>query len=289
MAHRAGHFKGITIVSMLLAAASMSTRLTAQENAQSVHAIITPFQDHHANIRWDDAIQISRQRFIILLYQNAAAVYSEAVFTNAGQDTLAAELAIPSTGYGITLGGEHIFNATMFNPRVWVEGEKQAVRTEETEEAEWYTVKPWFAAGASKIVKALFWIPTPLSLMDAEPPPDTAGIAAGERHWLLRLSDAAAWKDDIDDIEVVAILKDGLKTDNCRLEFHPRIGEAQDSTIRWSYQNVGPAESENIHCSYNTTGIGATALATLETLSEEITGSGYNELLTLARQSTIGK
>ena len=261
-----------------------------QETAGVSHAVITPFQDIHNDAGLDDALHLSSQKFIILIYQNALAVYSEAMFVNRSGDSVCAAFALPSHGYRISIEEKEVFNARLYGPRVWVAGERLQVATEETDDAEWYTIHPAFAPGQTKVLKALCWIPIYMELPDAAPPSDTAMIPPGVRHWQIRLSDASAWKDNVDQITVRVLVHDGITMENSGMRMRPKNYDLQGSAISWSFTNVEPGEFQNIHCAFQTPSTGDhvesayTKLNTLQKLSAEMTGPAYDELLLVADQ-----
>ena len=275
------------VVAALTVVASVQTIL-AQEVAGSSHAVITPFQDLHNDASLDGSLHLANQRFIILMYQNAVAVYSEATFTNVSGDTLHTELALPSHGYRVSMDGSAVYNSNLYGPRVWVAGDRLQVTTEETDEAEWYTVRPVFAPGQIKTLKALYWVPTEIDAIDAEPPSDSGAIAPGKRHWQIRLSDANGWQGMIGNVDVHVIVKDGLAEELSAIRLRPKSYESKDSVLTWSFSNIKPGESQNIHCAFDTPVRGKSGtlvpseLNTLPELAGELTKGGYDELLRLA-------
>ena len=130
----------------------------AQQETGNVRAIVTPLIDRQHRSDWDSQVQLVKQKFIIVLYQNAAAIFSESDFKYLGMDSTSVEFDLPSTGYKTqTASGKDVFNTTLRDPQIWVDGSKTSPGLREDDEVEYYTIAPHFNPGQTKKIKALFW------------------------------------------------------------------------------------------------------------------------------------
>jgi hypothetical protein len=251
---------------------------------QNYIAIIPALMDRQHTDEWGSPLQLTQQRFILQLYHNAAAVYSEADFINTGDDTVTAELAIPSIGFHLQNHSSWAYQSNgLLGLRWWVAGERVEAALITDEPAEWYTINPVFPPGITTKVKALFWVQTSLTDIDSIPGIDTLIIPAGERGFVIDIADASVWKDDISSVEVTVIMKEGL-TPRDTLLVDPDDYDATDSTLTWNLSDVEPDLFDNIFIRYNSDNYRNAPKNTMEELNAYIVGEGYNDLLEYVRQ-----
>jgi len=246
---------------------------------QNVIAVIPPFMDRQHTDESGSPLQMTRQRFILLLYRNAAAIYSEADFINTGDDTITAELGLPSTGYLEK-------NTTLFpyqsngllGVRLWVSGERLEPDVKYDGPIQWYTINPDFPPGGSTNLKALFWVQTSLTDVDSIAGLDTVEISDGERGLLIDVAGAAVWREAVNTIEITVMMREGL-TSQDTLVVDPDNYDASDSTIGWTMHNVEPSLFDNILVKYSSGIHHVSKSDTMEKLAEYIERRGYDELL----------
>jgi hypothetical protein len=250
-------------------------------------AMIPPFHDREHQFGTDDVLQLTHQGFVLFVYRNAVAVYTEADFVNTGPGPLVHELALPSTGHdenGDAPGGR-ISNGIR-SVQLWVEGER-AIPDLETDgdNVSWYTIRAAFKGYEHRKVKGLFWAQTLLTSTDEAPGLDTTSIAAGERGFVLDLCHAAVWKSNIDSLDVTVVLHDGLDMQGATVRAKPETYESQGATLLWHMNNVEPSLEDNI-AFYYTAGMSATLqFGTMAGLSRFITHEGYDELVRYVRDA----
>ena len=246
---------------------------------QNFIAIVPAFMDRQHTDEWGSPLQLTQQRFILQLYRNAAAVYSEADFINSSEDTVTAELSLPSTGFHL---GNHTSWAYQSNGllgvRLWVAGERIEPELILNEQVEWYTIHPVFPSGIVTKIKTLFWVQTSLSDVDSIPGIDTIVILPGVRGLVLDIADASVWKEAISSVEATVIMKEELSPRDTLL-VDPDNYETTDSTLIWNLSDVEPDLFDNILIKYNSTDRQHLPMNTMEILNAYIIREGYDELL----------
>jgi hypothetical protein len=246
---------------------------------QNFIAVVPTLMDRQHAGEWESPLQLTQQRFILLLYHNAAAVYSEADFINTGDDTVSAELALPSTGYRLQNHSSWAYQSNgLLGIRMWVAGERAEPQLITDEPVEWYTIQPVFPPGIATKIKTLFWVQTSLTDVDSIPGVDTIAIVPGERGLVLDIADASVWKEAISSVEATVIMKEGL-TPHDTLLVDPDDYETTDSTLTWNLSDVEPSTFDNILIKYNSAEHRVPAMSTMEQLNDYILREGYNELL----------
>jgi hypothetical protein len=242
-------------------------------------AMIPAFHDRLNTSGSESPLQLQSQQFVLFVYRNAVAVYSEANFVNTGTDTLTQELALPSTGHDGN-GDEpdgRISNGIL-SVQLWVEGEKVTPEFIQDGNVDWYTIRPSFAPGTQREVKAFFWAQTSLTDVDSLPGLDTVAITIGKRGFMVDISHAAVWSRTIESIDVTVALKGGMSFQRDSFSVAPDSYDLQDSTITWSLENVEPSASDNIIVSYTPSGSWTTATNTMAKLSTYIVKKVYDNL-----------
>jgi hypothetical protein len=254
----------------------------AQE--QDTIAIIPPFLDKYQRDDWSGMIELDRQETIILLYQNAAAVYMEADFNNKSSNSIRAEISLPSTGYTINdVDGKEWNSKGILGVKLWVDGESVTPEIQPYGDDIWYSILPIFKTDQKTNIKALFWLPTTYGAFDESGSTDTSFIEKGKRCMMVCFSKAAMWNDDINSAKFTVILKDGLIPTDSLLEILPESYEQTDSSFNWELQNIEPTTENDIVIRYDTNGNTITPLNTLTKNYDYILKYGYEELLEYVR------
>ena len=251
---------------------------------QNVIAVVPPFMDRQHSDEFESSLQLTQQRFAIFIYRNAAIVYSEADFVNNGQDSMTMELALPSTGYQEKNGTEipYISNGIL-SVQMWIAGERAEPEVLEESDIEWYAINAMFPPSVVTKVKALFWVQTSLTDVDSIPGLDTVKIRDGKRGFLLNLSKAAIWNDNIGSLDVAVVFKEGL-TPNDTLDANPDNYEVGDSTISWTMRDIEPSTDDNIDLYYNSAVKRKSRMDTMKKLSRFNISRGYDDVLNYVRQ-----
>ena len=258
--------------------------LRAQE--REYLAIIPAFHDRLNTSGVENSLKLQRQRFILFVYRDAVAVYSEADFANTGMDRASQEFALPSTGHdenGAMPEGR--ISSGILTVQLWVEGERVAPDFIHDGNEDWYTIQSWFEPGERHTVKAVFWAQTSLTDVDSIPGLDTVAVDIGKRGFMVDLAHATVWNNVIETIDVTVVLKGGMSFRRDSFSAEPDTYDLQDSTITWSFKNVEPSQNDNIVVSYTTSGSWGSATNTMAKLSTYIVKRVYDELLNYARQT----
>lgn len=248
-------------------------------------AIIPTFHDRLNASDRESSLQLQRQRFVLFVYRNAVAVYSEADFVNTGMDTLSQEFGLPSTGHdenGDEPGGR--VSSGILSVQLWVEEERIAPDLIHDVNVDWFIIRARFAPGEQRTVKAIFWAQTSLTDVDSLPGLDTAAIAIGRRGFLVDLSHATVWNNVIETIVVTAVLKGGMSFQQDSFSAEPDTYDLQDSTMTWTLKNVEPSPGDNIFVSYTPSGSWGSSTNTMSKLSTYIVKQVYDKLVDYVRQ-----
>jgi hypothetical protein len=256
-------------------------------NAQSdgYIAIIPPFHSTQEFGSTESPLQLLHQRFVVFVYQNAVAVYSESDFINPSDRYLEQELALPSTGHdenGIAPGGR-ISNGIL-SIQLWVRGERVNPEFIQNGNEDWYTVHTRLAPHEKRKVSALFWAETSLTDIDSLPGLDTTTIANGKRGFLINLAHAAVWNGLIQTIEIYVILKDGILPNGEAFSAEPLNYNLKDSTLIWSMNNIEPSSNDNIEVLYESSQNSDSATNTMAKLSKFIVKHAYDQLIYYSTQ-----
>lgn len=270
----------VCLVILLLAPLSL---LLGQQKRYS--AIIPAFHDRLITSGRESVLQLQRQRFVLFVYRNAVAVSSDADFLNTGADTLSQEFALPSAGHpeieDEPLG--RISNGIL-SVQLWIEGQRIAPDFIHEGNEDWYTIRARFAPGEHRRVKAVFWAQTSSADARALPVLDTIVIPMGKRSFVLDLSHATVWKNVIESIDVIVVLKSGLSVKRDSIFSEPDTYHIQDSTITWSLRNMKPSSSDNIVVMYAPSGTWGSAPNTMARLEKYIVERVFDSILDYARQ-----
>jgi hypothetical protein len=230
-------------------------------------------------------LQLNNQRFVVFVYRNSVAVYSEADFVNTGMNTLSQEFALPSTGHdenGILPGGR--ISTGVLSVQLWVQGEKIAPDFTNDGNEDWYTIRTQFAPGQQKKLKALFWAQTSLTDIDSMPGLDTVVISDGNRGFMFDLAHAAIWNDPIETIRIKIVLLQNLDVKQESFNADPHTYEVQDSTLTWKLYNVEPTANDNIFVWYSSDGKQESEHNTMAKLSTYIVKTVYDNLRNYVRK-----
>ncbi len=276
-----GYRRLIHILISVIVVVAGSCALHAQ--GKNYLAIIPPFHDRQELSAPEGMLQLVRQRFVLFVYRNAVAVYSEGDFRNTGMDSVIQELGLPSTGHFAPRdeGDEGVSNGIL-SVQIWVEGERIAPGFVNEGSEEWYTIEGRFAPGELKRVKALFWAQTSLTDVDSPPGNDSTRIVDGGRGFMVDLSHAAIWRGIVQSIEVCAVLKEGLTSVPDSFDAAPDTYDLTDSTLTWEMRDIEPSTGDNITLKYMSTEGMTPTLNTMAALSRYIVTTGYDELLAFA-------
>jgi len=248
-------------------------------------AIIPTFHDRLNKSGSEGSLRLQSQQFVLFVYQNAVAVYSETDFVNTGMNTLSQEFALPSTGHdenGILPGGR--ISTGILSVRLWVQGERIAPDFINDGNEEWYTIKTQFAPGEQRKVKALFWAQTSLADVDSMPGLDTVMISDGKRGFMLDLAHAAIWNGPIETISINAVLMQDMDVKQGSFSADPNTFEVHDSTLTWKLNNVEPSASNNIFVWYSSYGKQGPEYNTMAKLSSYIVETVYDNLPSYVRK-----
>jgi hypothetical protein len=262
----------------------LSCSCTLQAQDKNYLAIIPPFHSRQELSAPEGMLQLVRQRFVLFVYRNAVAVYSEGDFRNTGVDSMDQELALPSTGHSAPRdeGDERVSNGIL-SVQIWVEGERIAPHFIHEGNEDWYTIQGRFAPGELKRVKALFWAQTSLTDVDALPGNDTTVIVDGQRGFMVDLCHAAIWKGIVRLVEVHAVFREGLTSRSPLFDAEPDTYDLEDSTLTWEMRDIEPSTGNNIMVEYMSTEGQSPTLNTMAALSPYIVATGYDELTDFAR------
>jgi hypothetical protein len=260
-------------------------------------SIIPVFHDRLTRHGSESPLQLRTQAFVLFVFRNAVAVYSQAEFVNAGPDTMTQEFALPSTGhdrYDDQAGDQDdpqaddqsggMVSNGILSPRVWVEGDRIAAEVVEDGDGEWYAIRASFMPGEARKLEALFWSQTSLTDVDSLPGLDSAGIAPGKRGFLVDIAHAGVWNDVIDSIGVTAVLRGGLSFKADSFEVRPETYDIQDSTLTWSFESAEPVAENDVVFDYSPSSTWPPAMNTMAGLSSYIVTKVYDQLLEYARQ-----
>jgi hypothetical protein len=249
-------------------------------------AIIPTFHDRLNTSGNESSLQLQNQRFILFVYRNAVAVYSEADFVNTGMDTLSQEFALPSTGHdenGAEQDGR--ISSGILSTQLWVEGERIDPELVNGSNEDWYTIQSHFSPGEQHKVKALFWAQTSLTDVDSLPGLDTVDIPIGKRGFIIDLAHATVWNNVIQSIDVSIVLKVGLSFQKNSFDVEPATYDIQDSTITWALKYIEPSTDDNITVSYTPSGTWKSSTNTMAKLSGYIVKKVYDNLLYYVEQT----
>ena len=248
-------------------------------------AMIPPFHDRQNIAGTNGPLQLNNQRFVVFVYKNAVAVYSEADFVNTSMEAYIQEFALPSTGHDendIAPGGR--ISTGIFSIQLWLQGERIIPEFINNGREDWYVIRTQFAPGEQKKVKALFWAQTSPVNIDPSPGLDTAVISDGNRGFMFDLAHAAIWNGPIETISIKIILMQGLDVKQGSFNIDPQTYEAQDSTLSWKFNYIEPSSSDNISVLYSSVGKQGTEYNTMAKLSTYIVKNVYDLLRDYVRK-----
>jgi hypothetical protein len=243
-------------------------------------AVIPAFHDRLNTSSIESPLRLEGQRFVLFVYENAVAVFSEADFVNMGVDTLSQEFALPSTGHdenGDKPGGR--ISSGILSAQLWVGGERVEPETIHDGSQDWYTISSKIAPGHQCRVRAVFWAQTSLTDIDSLPGLDTVAIANGKRGFMVDLSHAVIWKGAIESARITVVIKGGMSFTHDSFSAVPDAYNLQDSTITWTLRDVEPSLNDNICVFYRPAGSAMSSSITMAQLSTYIVRSVYGELL----------
>jgi hypothetical protein len=243
-------------------------------------AIVPTFHTREPMGSAESSLQLRHQKFVLFVYPNAVAVYSESDFINQEDELLSQEFALPSTGHdenGSDPGGR-ISNGIL-SIQLWIQGERVDPEFIRDGNEEWYTVQTTFAPKEERKVKALFWAETSLTDIDFLLGSDTTIIANGKRGFLIDLSHASIWNNNIELNNVVVVLKDGILPSEQNFDAEPKTYDLKDSTFTWSQKYVEPSLDDNIFISYDSPNNLDFNLNTMKKLADYIVKKVYDQLL----------
>jgi hypothetical protein len=258
---------------------------TCKPQTKEYIAIIPPFHSSQETGGEENPLQLSRQLFVVFVYSNAAAVYSESDFINHGSNSLKQEFSLPSTGHqedGDESGGR-ISNG-IFNIQLWIEQEKVSPQFIQDGNEQWYTIETEFEPNEIRTVKALFWAETSLSNIDSLAGFDTTRIPDGKRGFLIDLAHATSWNGIILSVDVYVVLNDSISTDAQTFSAEPQNYEQQDETLSWSMEDLEPSVNDNIEVSYEPSDNYDASADTIAKLSAFIVKNVYDQLVDYADQ-----
>jgi hypothetical protein len=257
----------------------------SQAQTKEYLAIIPAFHSRQQMGSTESSLQLRHQRFVLFVYPNAVAVYSESDFINQGDELFTQEFAIPSTGHdenGSDPGGR-ISNGIL-SIQLWIQGERADPEFIQEGNEEWYTIQTTFAPNEERKVKALFWAETSLTDIDSLLGSDTTIIANGKRGFLIDLSHASIWNNNIESNDVVVVLKDGILSREQNFNAEPKTYDLKDSTLTWSQKYVEPSLEDNIFISYDSPANLDLNMSTMAKLADYIVKKVYDQLLYFVSQ-----
>ncbi len=273
------------LISLYLIISFFLTLHYCEAQTKKYIAIIPPFHSRQVRSGTESSLQLKHQLFVVFVYQNAVAVYSESEFFNPTDNVLEQELALPSTGHdenGNESGGR-ISNGIL-SIQLWVQGERLDPEYVLDGNEGWFLVRTKFPPLKNRIVKALFWAETSLKDIDYLPGLDTTVIIDGKRGFLINLAHAAVWNSFIESIDIYVVLNGGISTNRDSFDIKPASYELKDSTLTWSMKYIEPSEKDNIEISYDSYGDTDSNIDTMSKLSTFIVKHVYDQLIHYARQ-----
>lgn len=248
-------------------------------------AIIPSFHSRQQIGSTESSLQLSHQQFVLFVYPNAAVVYSESDFINQSDELLNQEFALPSTGHdenGIDPRGR-ISNGIL-SIQLWIQGERVNPEFIRDGNEEWYTIQTTFAPNEERKIKAIFWAETSLIDIDSLLGSDTTIIANGKRGFLIDLSHASIWNNNIESINVVVVLKDGVLLRDQNFNAEPKTYDLKDSTLMWSLKYVEPSLEDNIFVLYDSPTNLDPNMINMAKLADYIVKKVYDKLLYFVSQ-----
>lgn len=261
----------ILMVSMLCGSA------ITRGQGNEYRAVIPFFLPRDAQNTTPSSLQLKKQRFILFQYQNAVAVYSEALFSNESDESLNVEIGLPSTGFRpLQPEDDSIVSNGLLGVRIWVDGERRETRIDTDDTIEWFTITPLFRPHEETTVKSMFWVQTSLANVDSLPGYDTIPIPRGPRFFMIDLAGSAVWREAINELHVVLVLKDGLALRDAGFSAEPRTYEARISDLIWTSEDVEPTVGDAISVRYSARK--ATSFTTMGKAAEFITRRVYDDL-----------
>jgi hypothetical protein len=268
----------IRFVSFMVLLITLFSLTKAQE--KKYLAIIPTFHDRLNTSGSEGPLRLQSQQFVLFVYQNAVAVYSEADFVNTGMNTLSQEFALPSTGHdanGVQQGGR--ISTGILSARMWVQGKRIVPDFMDNGNEEWYVIRTQFAPGERQKIKALFWAETSFTDLDSLPGLDTVMISNGKRGFMIDLEHTAIWNGPIETLSINAILMQGMDAKQEAFSADPDTYQFQDSTFSWKFQNIEPTAFDNIVVQFSSIGNQVSEYNTMAKLSAYIVKVAYNNLL----------
>ena len=253
-------------------------RLTAQPKGYI--AIIPSFHSRQNTTGTRSPLELRNLKFIIYIYENAAAVYSETDFINQSDNFIEQELALPSKGHNENdIESVSRISNGILSIQLWVQGEKVNPQFIKDGDEEWYTIQLKLKPHESRKVKSLFWAETALTDISYFPGLDTVVIANGKRGFLIDLAHASVWNRSIQSIDITVILKDGIfptwETYSAGLPTY----NLEDSTLTWSMKNIEPTTNNNVLVKYESDKNSDLTKNTMAKLSAFIVKKVYGKLL----------
>ena len=274
--------------SLLFIVLNVLLLVTAQKSEAQTKKYIAMVPPFHSRLQIgssESLLQLSHLRFVLFVYSNAVAVYSESEFINQSDNFLEQEIALPSTGHdenGSEPGGR-ISNGIL-SIQLWVQDERVVPKFIQDGDEDWYTINTKFSPHEKRIVKALFWAETSLADIDSSFGLDTTVISNGKRGFLIDLAHASVWNNVIQSIDTYVVLKDGISTDQQTFSATPSIYDLKDSTLVWSMKYIEPSFDDNIFVSYDSSKNVEVDQSTIVKLADYIVKEVYDQLLYFVSQ-----
>ncbi len=264
-----------TVVLVLLLAEGQS----APAQGTQYIAMIPVFHDRQWRGGLEGPLHLHRQRFVMAVFRNAVAVYSEAEYVNNGTLPIEQELALPSTGHDENgdLPGGRISNG-LLDVQMWIQDRRVEPQFVNDGIQDWVAIRARFEPGEERKVNALFWVQTSYANVDSIPGLDSVAIPDGDRGFLVDVWHAAPWNGSVGSLRADAILEDGLRDHDPSFRAEPDTYETQDSVLVWRFYDLEPSQGDNIEVKYSSVGRSEGSPNTMASLSAMMIETVYGTL-----------
>lgn len=272
-----------TFIPMMLVVQTFSVMIAFGQVEDTI-AIAPPIVDKYQRTDWDASVRLKRHNVVVFLYQNAALVYYEDEFINTTNTSISVELSLPSTGYTVqNSSGALLISKGLLGLRLWVDDERKSSSVATYGNDLWYSIRPTFFPGRVTRVRSMFWVPTIIGSLVADPSLDSSTIPSGKRLFVVSYGQAADWDDTIEEVNIKVVLKDGLLAAAAMLTASPEDYSSNDSTWTWTRLNIEPTIGDDVQFRYDTVMMEKTNLDSVSELSAFFMKAGMDQLLEFAR------
>ena len=278
--------KNFQRLSILYAILIFTLFLNCEAQTKKFIAIIPPLHSRNQLGSLENPLQLSKQQFILFVYPNAVAVYSESTFINQSNNMVNQEMALPSTGHFENKNepnNSRISNGIL-NIELWIQGKKVSPQQIHDGGVDWFTIQTKFAPHQTQTIKTLFWAETSLTDIDSIPGLNTTLIKPGKRAFLINLAHAAIWNNRINAVDISVVFKDSILHNSGLIKATPSSYDIKDSAYTWSMNNIEPTHNDNIFILYNSGNTSDSNMSNMSQISHYIKQTVYDQLIYFAAQ-----